>query len=555
MSEKDNKVLSLRLGSHRRLVVEALNELKEKRIIQRIWAQDYTVWGSDPAEITNRMGWLQTIGSMQENHQRFLKFVDSVRADGYTHGLLLGMGGSSLAPDVFSKIFCVKEGYPEIAILDSTDPEAVLSCSNRLDMAKTLFIVSTKSGSTVETLSFFNYFFNQAMDTVGSENAGRHFVAITDPGSRLEAMATRHRFRATFLNDPNIGGRYSALSYFGLVPASMLGMDVMLLLKRAGEMASICESHRCKIEGGNHGAILGCILGELAKAGLDKITFILSPRIRSFGDWVEQLIAESTGKEGKGLIPVVGEPLGPPSSYGNDRLFIYLKLEGDTTHDEVVTVLEDAGQPMVVLRLLDPYDLGGQIFLWEMATVIAGQRMGVNPFDQPNVEASKLLARKMVATYKEKGVLPKVEPAPPNCEALRDFLTQAEPGDYIAIQAYLAPTDVLDAVFRIFRVRLQDRYRLATTVGYGPRFLHSTGQLHKGDGGNGLFIQLTADSPRDVPIPDEPGSSDASITFGILKTAQAKGDRQALIDGGRRVIHFHLSDEPVQGIERLMKGL
>ena len=555
MREEGNKMLSFHLGSHESLVAEALDQIKKEKVIQRIWAQDYTVFGSEPTEITNRMGWLQTVKRMQENFQRFPSLVDSIRADGYTHGLLLGMGGSSLAPEVFSKIFGVKAGYLDIGILDSTDPEAVWGYSNRLDMAKTLFIVSTKSGSTVETLSSFKYFFNQVIDAVGSENTGRHFVAITDPGSPLEALATHHRFRSTFLNDPNIGGRYSALSYFGLVPASLIGMDVNLLLNRAGAMVNICMKDQYAMEGGNPGALLGIILGELAEEGRDKMTFITSPNLRSYGDWVEQLIAESTGKKGKGILPVMGEPLGPPSSYGNDRLFIYMKLEGDATHDEVVKMLEDAGHPVVVITLYDQYDLGGQIFLWEMATIIATQRLGVNPFDQPNVEASKLLARKMVTDFQEKCASPKDEPAPPDSEALKDFLTQAQPGDYVAIQAYLAPTTSLDAVFRIFRVRLQDRYRLATTVGYGPRFLHSTGQLHKGDRGNGLFIQLTADNPRDVPIPDEPGSSKASISFGVLKKAQAKGDRQALIDGGRRVIHFHLGEEPVQGIKRLMEDL
>jgi transaldolase/glucose-6-phosphate isomerase len=552
---------SAHLGTYQAGVDHTLTEMADNRITRRIWAHDHTVWKPEPTEITNRLGWLHTAQVMLENVPRLEALAQEVRAAGYTHALLLGMGGSSLAPEVFRKTFGVTEGYLDLAVLDSTDPGAVLAHAERLDMENTLFIVATKSGTTVETLSTFKFFYNQVADAVGADGstelaevrAGEHFVAITDPGTPLTNLADRYHFRAIFLNDPNIGGRYSALSYFGLVPAALVGVDVPRLLDRALAVASGCES--CVAAGDNSGAWLGAILGELAKAGRDKTTFVLSPAIASFGDWVEQLIAESTGKEGRGILPVVGEPLGPPEVYGDDRLFVHIRLDGDETHDAALDTLEAAGHPVVRLNLRDRYDLGGQFFLWEMATAVAGHRLGINPFDQPNVEAAKVLARRMVAEYTEKGTLPSGESAPLSPEALKEFLAQAQPSDYIALQAYLRPTAETDTALLRLRTRLRDRLRLATTVGYGPRFLHSTGQLHKGDAGRGLFIQFTADDPRDAPIPDEAGSPESSITFGVLKAAQALGDRQALLDAGRRVIRFHLRDDVVGGLKRLMEAL
>jgi len=556
---------SASLGTYQAGVDDTLTEMAENRITHRIWAHDQWVWKPEPTEITNRLGWLHTAGVMLENVPRLEALAEEVRAAGYTHTLLLGMGGSSLAPEVLRKTFGVKEGYLDLAVLDSTDPSAVLIHAERLDLARTLFIVATKSGTTVETLSFFKFFYNQVADAVGADRAGEHFVAITDPGTPLTNLADHYHFRAILLNDPNIGGRYSALSYFGLVPAALVGVDVPRLLDRGLAMASGCES--CVAAGDNSGAWLGAILGELAKAGRDKVTFVLSPAIASFGDWVEQLIAESTGKEGTGILPVVGEPLGPPEVYGDDRLFIHLRLSGDDTHDaaqrpelvEGLDALEAAGHPVVRLNLHDRYDLGGQFFLWEMAGAVAGHLLGINPFDQPNVEAAKVLARRMVAEYTEKGALPSGESAPLTAEALNEFLARDPSTDsrrsYIALQAYLQPTAETDAALAALRARLRDRFRLATTVGYGPRFLHSTGQLHKGDAGNGLFIQFTAADPRDAPIPDEAGSPDSSITFGVLKAAQALGDRQALLDAGRRVIRFHLGVDVVGGLRRLSEAL
>jgi glucose-6-phosphate isomerase len=486
-------------------------------------------------------------------------FVDEVRKDGFTKALLLGMGGSSLAPEVFRFTFGVKKGYLDLAVLDSTDPGAVLAHERRLDLAKTLFIVSTKSGGTVETFSFFKYFYNRVMEKVGREKSGRYFVAITDPGSGLADTAREYHFRKTFLNDPNIGGRYSALSYFGLVPAALIGMDLKKLLERAQRQASDTSSD-------NTGVRLGAIMGELAAAGRDKVTLVASPAISHFGAWAEQLIAESTGKEGRGILPVDGEKLGTPKVYANDRLFAYLRLEGDAAHDKKVEALKKDGHPVVQINLRDLYDIGGEFFRWELATAIAGRRLNINPFDQPNVESAKVLARNMVAAYQKEGKLPELHPtlstdgitvyvnlpAATLTDAVNNFLQQAKCGrSYVAIQAYVPPTLKTDAVLTSLRLRIRDRLKLATTVGYGPRFLHSTGQLHKGDAGHGLFAQLTSDAVEDVPIPDKAGETTSSITFGVLKLAQALGDRQALIDAGRKVIRFHLGKDVLGGIKHL----
>ena len=551
---------SASLGAYQTNVDAALEEMTADRIVDRIWAQDYTVWKTESTEITNRLGWLNIAETMLEQRHRLQDLVDSVRGDGITDVLLLGMGGSSLAPEVFSNVFGGQvDDMPRLAVLDSTDPGEVLAQAGRLDPARTLFIVATKSGGTAETLSFFKYFYNWTADALGSDRAGDHFVAITDAGSKLAELAARFEFRAAFLNDSNIGGRYSVLSYFGLVPAALVGVDIETLLGQTLAMACNCQTCDCMVYGDNYGAWLGAVLGELARAGRDKVTFITSPMLGNFGDWVEQLIAESTGKEGQGILPVVGEPLGPPPAYGDDRLFVYLRLDGDQSsldeQDAAVQALEEAGQPVVRLRLRDLYDLGGQFFLWEMATAVAGYRLGINPFDQPDVEAAKVLAREAVAAYSETGALPSDEPAPLTRAALAGFLAQAQGGDYVSIQAWVQPSAGADSALQALRALIRDRLRLATTVGYGPRFLHSTGQLHKGDGGNGLYIQLTADDPQDIGIPDEAGEPDSSMSFGVLKMAQALGDKQALQAAGRRVIRFHLGDDVVGGIEMLSKAL
>jgi glucose-6-phosphate isomerase len=535
------------------------------RVVERIRRKDHNLWKPEPKEIANRLGWLDSPQAMQNRLSEIAAVVEGVRADGFKFAMLLGMGGSSLAPEVFRKVFGAADGFLDLAVLDSTDPGAVLACAERLDLGRTIFIVSTKSGGTVETFSFMKYFYNLVAENLGAA-AGKHFLAITDPGSALADLAREHHFRHAFLNDPEIGGRYSALSCFGLVPAALIGMDVKLLLERA---AAAAEYEFSSNNEAMNGSVLGALLGEFAAQGRDKITFVFSPQLAPFGDWVEQLLAESLGKEGEGILPVVGEEIGTPSVYGGDRLFCSIRLAGDTTGEAQLKTLAEAGHPVVDLMLADPCDLGGQCFFWEMATAAAGWRLAVNPFDQPDVEAAKVLARKMIAEYREKGSIPPETPslkasglsvygvvtAGKPEEALTAFLAQAKPGAYAALQAYLTPSPGMDEVLQRIRMRIRDRFHLVTTVGYGPRFLHSTGQLHKGDAGYGLFIQFTADDPRDAPIPDELGRPKSALTFGVLKQAQVFGDRQALLNAGRRAIRIHLNGDAAGGLARLTAAL
>ena len=530
---------STSLGAAETAVNGTQAEMAKKKVVERIWQHDHTVWQPEPTEISNRLGWLHTPKNMATEVARINQFVAKVKADGFTEVLLLGMGGSSLAPEVFAKTF--GGAGLKLRVLDSTDATAVQNLAQTADLAHTLFIVSTKSGGTVETFSFFKYFYNRIAEFVGAEKAGRHFVAITDPGSKLVETAQQYGFRETFENDPNIGGRYSVISFFGLVPAALVGVDIACLLERAqaATQSSIA-------------AQLGAILGEMAQAGRDKVTFILSAAIASFGDWVEQLIAESTGKNGKGILPVVGEPVLSPAGYGSDRLFVYLRLAGDASLDTAVAQLEEAGQPVVRSQLHDLYDLGGQFFIWELATAVAGHVLGIQPFDQPNVESAKVLARKMVAAYQDSGQLPQLDTADLTAENLDAFVAQAQPGDYISIHAYVPSTSETDTLLQQLRSQLLAKTKCATTVGYGPRFLHSTGQLHKGDGGNGLFIQFTSDSERDVAIPDTAGEAASGMTFGVLKSAQALGDAQALLDENRRMIRFDLGTDVAGKLQALL---
>jgi glucose-6-phosphate isomerase len=531
-------------------VDQTIHFLTKNEIMPRIWARDHTVWKPEPTEISNRLGWLDIAERMMLQVKEIQDFVQSVQKADFTHSLLLGMGGSSLAPEVFRKTFGVKQGFLDLYVLDSTDPGAILKLSRELDVNKTLYIVSTKSGGTIETFSFMRFFFNRLLDEMGVEEAGQHFIAITDPGSKLEEIAKQYRFRHIFLNDPNIGGRYSALSHFGLVPAALLGIDIKRLLKNALRAAH--ESGAAIPTDKNPSAHLGAVIGELAKKGRDKLTFVISPSIASFGDWVEQLIAESTGKEGKGILPVVGEELQEPEVYSNDRVFVHLELEPELFQTAKLKTLEMAGFPILNIKINDLYDLGGQFFTWELATAVAGYCLGINPFDQPNVESAKVLAREMVAAYKQNGNLPDSNSEIPEAQTLKKFLSGLQAGtNYVTIQAYLMPTTEMDAALSQLRTHIQTQYKTATTIGYGPRFLHSTGQLHKGDAGNGFFIQFIATPYEDTLIPDEMGNAEGTLSFGVLESAQALGDAQALKDNHRPVIRFHLGKEPMRDINAL----
>ena len=532
---------------------ETLSGIESNWILSRIWSHDHTVWRDDPSEIATRLGWLHAPETMIGKLDRLDRLSAAARADRFRHVLLLGMGGSSLAPETLAQTFGHAPGSPDLTILDSTHPDSVLDVERRLDLQRTLVIVATKSGTTTETLSLFRYFYGRIVASGGAADIGRRFVAITDPGSPLVHLAERHSFREILLNDPNIGGRYAALSYFGFVPAALLGIDVRVLLNRARDLAIRCAKYR---DLRNNPAVqLGVLLGSWAVEGRDKATFVISDAAAAFGAWVEQLIAESTGKEGTGILPVVGERLGSPSVYGDDRVFVHLRVAGDDAQDGAVDELGRGGYPIVRVDLADTAAIGGQFFLWELATAIAGHVLGINPFDQPNVEAAKAFARELPNAYRQTGEIDRLDQEHLTPTALDAFLADLSAGDYVAIQAYLAPKPEVMSALRALQVEIRTRHRVATTVGYGPRFLHSTGQLHKGDRGNGRFIQLLSSSREDVGIPDETGLTDSSLSFGELISAQALGDRRALADAGRPTVAFTLSSKPQEDLTTFLAGL
>jgi glucose-6-phosphate isomerase len=492
-----------------------------------------------------------------------IRFSDRTRGlRQFKHVMLCGMGGSSLCPEVFRQTFGQQEGYPKLLVLDSTDPDAFCDIADQIDITKCLFIISSKSGTTTEPLVFYKYWYDQ----VGKrkENPGECFVAITDPGTLMEQMATEDKFRRIFLNPADIGGRYSALSYFGMVPAALMGLDVKKLLDRAERIVHKCASVVPAAD--NPGARLGAIMGECAKAGRDKLTIVANPKISSLGLWIEQLLAESTGKEGKGIIPVAGEALGSPSVYGEDRLFVSISVGKLDSETEVkLKALEAAGHPVVYRTLTDLYDLGEEFFLWEIATAFAGWRLGINPFDQPNVQESKDATKELLEKFAAEGKLNEqpvlvtdgtltvhadektvaVLPSSSVLDALRGHLARAGAGDYIALLDYIEETPENESIIQQMRTHLRDATRCATTTGYGPRFLHSTGQLHKGGPATGVFIQVTAPDRTDLPIPNQP------YTFSILKQAQALGDFRSLSSRGRRAIRIDLGTDTTAGLRRL----
>jgi transaldolase/glucose-6-phosphate isomerase len=556
---------SAALGEHRRHVEERLRSLEKQGFTRRLWAKDATLWKDGSAEqlaIKDRLGWLGATESMLEHCDALRAFGAEVKDAGFQRAVLLGMGGSSLAPEVFQRTFGPASGHPDLAVLDTTDPAAILVLERELDLARTLFIVSSKGGTTTETSSLCRYFFEKVQRVKGPR-AGENFVAITDHGTPLERLAAANGFRRCFLNAADIGGRFSVLSYFGLVPAAVLGMDVERLLDRAEALAQASAS--CIAPADNPGVWLGAILGELAKAGRDKVTLVPSPALAAFGTWVEQLLAESTGKEGRGLIPVDREPLGERAAYGDDRLFVHLHLDGQADGlDEKLRALESAGHPVIRLRLTDAYDLGREFLRWEVATATAGAVLGVNPFDEPNVKESKdntsrllkagvqpqapVLQEDGLALFcNEETAATLVKSAADGSLAayLAAHLQRARPGDYLALMAYLPPWPEHDNALQTIRLRLRDSLRLATTLGYGPRFLHSTGQLHKGGPDTALFIQLTVDDPEELPIPGE------AYGFSTLKQAQALGDLASLQSRGRRVARVHLGPDAAAGLRRL----
>ncbi len=549
------------LGNHEVAVQERIDRLEKQGTVRDLWRKNAQLWKNDPENqeiIRNALGWLHVAETMLNRIGKLKQFAADVQAAGFRHVLHMGMGGSSLAPLVFQRTFTpTSEGLP-LTILDTTDPQTIAQIEQQIPLDETLFIVASKSGTTAEPLAFADYFYAKVQANNGSR-AGENFVAITDPGTKLVELAEKRNFRHTFLNFEDIGGRYSALSYFGMVPAALMGISVETLLRRAVDMETLCAGSVPSQE--NPGLVLGALLGELALKGHDKVTFLAPPALSALGMWLEQLLAESTGKEGKGLLPVAGEEPGSPAVYGNDRVFIYLKLRGvtDKTLEKQVAVLRDAGQPVVTIHMHDLFDLGREFFGWEFATAVAGTVLGINVFDQPNVQESKDNTNRLLKTVRQTGKLPDEQPdlieaplsiyaadaAPSLTETLQQFFGQVQPGDYVAIMAYLTESPTMTSALQSIRLQLRDVLHVATTVGYGPRFLHSTGQYHKGGPNIGLFLQLTADDATDVSIPDEP------YTFGVFKQAQALGDLEALQRHDRRVIRIHLGSDVRKGLDAL----
>jgi transaldolase / glucose-6-phosphate isomerase len=562
------------LGSLQAPVDEEMHRADTEHFAQRVWEKDPALWKPDPTqqnEITNRLGWLTVTAQMRESLPRLLELRDQLNAEKFIDVVLLGMGGSSLAPEVLRDTFTTEATRPRLHVLDSTDPATILAVQQAIDLPHTLFIVASKSGGTIETLSQFRYFHEKVASFAG-DNAGDYFIAITDADTKLDEMAQGLHFRSIFCNPSEIGGRYSALSFFGLVPAAIIGVDVEKLLDRADAMAAACAGDVAARE--NPGVWLGTILGTLARNGRDKVTLAVSPPIGAFGYWLEQLIAESTGKEGRGILPVEGETLGDPSVYGDDRVFVYLRTETgfDEAQDAAIEKLEAAGQPVVLLRLEDTYDLGTEFFRWEFATAIAGAFLGINAFDQPNVQESKDNTDRILKDYAES----KVMGAPRavlqtqsrnvslvaegdiaqrlrqsvSLQAAMELIARlAEPGDYIALLAYIERIPEAHDALQAIRLRLRDMRRVATTLGYGPRFQHSTGQEHKGGPNTGVFLQFVATDTADVPIPDAP------YTFSVLKQAQALGDLQSLEAHERRVVRIDLGTGIVSGLAEVLQAL
>ena len=547
--EGQTDIRVLKLGQYQNQVDRRLNYWKEINFMRRIWKNDPTLWFPKPVpEISNRLGWLALPEIMHEQLEGFVSFAKKIKADGIRHVVLLGMGGSSLAPEVFQNIFGNIDAYPELIVLDSTHPLAVLSLEKKIDLNNTLFLVSSKSGLTIETLSLFRYFWEK-MGLV-DKNKGRHFVAITDSGSPLMILAEKKGFRKVFSSPSNVGGRFSALTVFGLLPAALMGVDVHKLLDRAWIMSENCAF--CVSSQKSSGLVLGATLGELAELKRDKATFIASPSIRSFPIWLEQLIAESTGKKGKGIIPIVDEALVSPELYGDDRFFIYYKAQEDDNSqlDEFVAELEKK-HPVVQITITEKINMSQEIFCWEMAVAAAGSVLGIHPFNQPNVQLAKDLTKKMMKKAENgKLIIQDVntfsaDEADALTMALKDWLNKAKEGDYFTLQAYLSPSCETSEALQIIREVILKKLGLATTLGYGPRFLHSTGQLHKGGSNTGLFLQFIDEPTKDFLVPE------TNYTFGTLIRAQALGDYKALMQLDRRVLRINLKDNVLGGLGRV----
>ncbi|MGH9498846.1 MAG: bifunctional transaldolase/phosoglucose isomerase [Terriglobales bacterium] len=549
-------------------VEKTLADWRSGKKVKRLWDRDASLWtGTDES---SWLGWLDIVTEQAAHLDDLRRLGQEAKAGGYSSVLLLGMGGSSLCPEVLAKTYGRIPGFPQLHVLDSTDPAEVKAREQSVDLANTLFVVSSKSGTTLEPNIFKQYFFERVSQTIGADKTGGRFIAVTDPGSKMHQVAESDRFLHVFPGRPSIGGRYSALSNFGMVPAALMGLDVAKFLDRTQQMVTACGPQVPPEQ--NPGVLLGCILGAAARDGRDKATIIASPGIADLGAWLEQLLAESTGKQGHGIIPVDREPLAAPEAYGNDRVFAYVRLESapDQAQDGKVAALERAGQPVVRVPMREVYDLGQEFFRWEIATAVVGSIIGINAFNQPDVEASKNVTRALTSEYEKTGSLP-VEQAlseygdvqlftdARNADALakaaesnkslagylRAHFSRLGAGDYFALLAYIEMNDQHETELQHMRSRMRDKKRVATCLGFGPRFLHSTGQAYKGGPNSGVFLQVTCDDAADLPVPGQ------RYTFGIVKAAQARGDFQVLAERGRRALRVHLRGDLNSGLGKL----
>ena len=548
-----------------------LKEWRTQGKVRRLWQKDPALWSGEDED--QWLGWLDIVEAQRTNIRPLIQLAEEIKADDFQHILLLGMGGSSLCPEVLKRTFGAIDGYPELLVLDSTVPAQVRACAQKIDLQKTLFVVSSKSGGTTEPNVFMQYFFDQVAQALGADEAGSRFIAITDPASPLQQLAEQHRFRSIFPGVPSIGGRYSALSNFGMVPAALMGIDVQPFLDRSALMVQACSASVPPEV--NPGVTLGTIMGTLAQHGRDKVTLVTSPGIDALGAWLEQLIAESTGKEEHGLIPIDTEPLGSPEVYGWDRLFIYIRLNSAPSdeQDAAVDALEKAGQPVVRISLEDTLSLGQEFFRWEMATAVASAMLGVHAFNQPDVEASKRATRQLTVAFEETGQVSDETPFledrslrffsdSANTQALQaaaagqdavvllsTHLGLLQTDDYFTINAYIEMNEETCAELQALRRTVRDAKKVATTLGFGPRFLHSTGQLHKGGPNSGVFLQITSDDAEDLDIPGQ------RYSFGTLKSSQAQGDFAVLAERGRRVLRVHLGSDVSAGLQTLRETI
>ena len=544
-------------------VAAALEDWKKNDKVARMWKGDSSVWtGADEGKW---LGWL----GITEGQLAHIDALKGIAADiaktGYKHALLLGMGGSSLCPEVMRITYGKIPGHPELHVLDSTSPEQIAALEAKLDLSSTVCIVSSKSGGTLEPNIFKQYFFQQVKAKVGAAEVGNRFIAVTDPGSKMQHVAQGDKFRKIFMGLPSIGGRYSALSNFGMVPAAIMGVDVQKFLQATEEMVKACGAGVAA--GNNPGVILGAILGAAANQGRDKVTIVASPGIADLGAWLEQLLAESTGKIGKGIVPVDREDLGSPNVYGNDRVIAYLRLDPapDAAQDAAIDALEKAGQPVVRIGLPDIYNLGQEMFRWEIATATAGAIIGIDAFNQPDVEASKIETKKLTSEYEAKGSLPPETPffegdglklyaddknaaalkGGSLVEVLKKHLDRIKAGDYFGVLGYVPMNEQNDKTMQGLRMAIRDKKKVATVLGFGPRFLHSTGQAYKGGPNSGVFIQITHDHAKDIQVPDQ------KYTFGVVQNAQARGDFAVLAERGRRALRVHLGSDVNAGLTKL----